>query len=71
MGRNSIYILCGIALVVIVAVFLLSLPDTRNGPERVGDAIEALPKGVDKAGDQLKDRNPVGKAGDAGEKKVN
>jgi len=70
MGRNGIYILCGIALVVIVAIFLLNLPDNRSGPERVGDAVEALPQGVDKAGDQLKDRNPVEKAGDAIEKKT-
>ncbi len=71
MGRNGIFILCGIALVVIVAIFLLNVPDNRSGPERVGDAVEALPNGVDKAGDQLKDRNPVEKAGDAIEKKTN
>jgi hypothetical protein len=65
MGKNGIYILCGVALVVIAAIFLLNLPDNRSGTERVGDAVEALPQGVDKAGDQLKDRNPVEKAGDA------
>jgi hypothetical protein len=65
MNSKGIYILCGVALVVIVAVFLLNMPDRRNGVERVGDAVEALPNGVDKAGDQLKDRNPVEKAGDA------
>ena len=70
MGKNGIYILCGIALVVIVAIFLLNLPDNRSGTERVGDAVEALPNGVDKAGDQLKDRNPVEKAGDAISKKT-
>lgn len=70
MGKNGIYILCGIALVVIVAIFLLNLPDNRSGTERVGDAVQALPNGVDKAGDQLKDRNPVEKAGDAISKKT-
>jgi hypothetical protein len=65
MNSKGIYILCGAALVVIVAVFLLNMPDRRSGTERVGDAVEALPNGVDKAGDQLKDRNPVEKAGDA------
>jgi len=70
MGNRGIYILCGIALLVIVAVFLLNMPDNRSGPERLGDAVEALPGGVDKAGDQLKDRNPVEKAGDALSKKA-
>lgn len=70
MGKNGIYILCGVALVVIAAIFLLNLPDNRSGTERVGDAVEALPQGVDKAGDQLKDRNPVDKAGDAIGKKT-
>ena len=71
MGKNGIYILCGAALLAIVAIFLLNMPDKRSGPERVGDAVEALPQGVDKAGDQLEDRNPVEKAGDAIEKKTN
>lgn len=71
MGKNGIYILCGLALVVIIAVFLLNLPDNRSGPQRVSDAVEALPKGVDKTDDQLKDRNPVEKAGDAIDKKTN
>lgn len=65
MNNRAIYIVCGIALVVILAAFLLNMPDKRSGPERVGDAVTALPQGVDKAGDQLKDRNPVEKAGDA------
>ena len=65
MNNRVIYIICGIVLVVIAAVFLLNLPDNRSGPERVGDAVEALPGGLDKAGDQLEDRNPVEKAGDA------
>ncbi len=71
MGKNGIYILCGVALLAIVVIFLFNMPDKRSGPERVGDAVEALPQGVDKAGDQLKDRNPVEKAGDAIEKKTN
>ena len=65
MNNRAIYIICGVVLLVIVAVFLLNMPDNRSGGERIGDAVEALPGGVDKAGDQLKDRNPVEKAGDA------
>ncbi len=71
MGKNGIYILSGVAILVIIAVFVLNMPDNRSGPQRIGDAVETLPKGVDKAGDQLKDRNPVEKAGDAIDKKTN
>ena len=70
MGKNGLYILVGAAILVIAVIFLLNLPDNRSGSQRVGDAVEALPNGVDKAGDQLKDRNPVEKAGDAIDKKT-
>ena len=70
MGKNGIYILVGAAILVIAIIFLLNLPDNRSSTERVGDAVEALPNGVDKAGDQLKDRNPVEKAGDAIDRKT-
>ncbi|HTN40619.1 MAG TPA: hypothetical protein VLZ84_05670 [Asticcacaulis sp.] len=70
MGKNGLYILVGAAILVIAVIFLLNLPDNRSGSQRVGDAVEALPTGVDKAGDQLKDRNPVEKAGDAIDKKT-
>lgn len=58
----------GVALVVILAVMaygVLTMPDSRSGAERVGDAISELPNGVDKAARQLEDRTPGEKLGDA------
>ncbi|ESQ85765.1 hypothetical protein AEAC466_00910 [Asticcacaulis sp. AC466] len=70
MNSKAIYLLVGAAIVVILAVFVLNIPDRRSGTERVGDAIQTLPEGPKKAADQLGDRNPVEKAGDAIEKKT-
>lgn len=54
-----------LAVVVIVgAFFLLTMPDRRTPTEKLGDAIHELPKGIDKAGDQLKDRTPAQQLGD-------
>jgi hypothetical protein len=58
-------------LVVVIAVLGLAYsvmtgPDQRTASEKVGDAIHELPKGLDKATDELKDdRSPGQKLGDA------
>lgn len=60
--------IAGIVLIVVLliaAYMFLAAPDKRNGFERAGDAISELPNGPDAAADQLKDRNPAQKAGDA------
>lgn len=59
-GTNSILILIGaavIALLAVGAVFLMQ--DNRSGSERLGDAVEALPQGVDKAANELGDQPPA------------
>ncbi|MDV6331600.1 hypothetical protein [Asticcacaulis sp. 201] len=71
MNSKAIYLLAAAAIIIILAVVVLNVPDRRSGTERVGDAIETLPQGPKKAADQLGDRNPVEKAGDAIEKKTN
>lgn len=43
----------------------LTMPDRRTAGEKVGDAVDALPEGVDKAARQLEDRTPGEKLGDA------
>lgn len=63
-GRTAL----GVIVLVIVGVLIyavLTMPDRRNGAERVGDAIHELPNGVDKAARQLEDRTPGEKLGDA------
>jgi len=60
--------LTGIVIVVILAVVaygVLTMRDQRSTGEKVGDAIDALPHGVDKAARQLEDRTPGQKLGDA------
>jgi hypothetical protein len=59
-------------LVVVVIIVLgivtwgaLTMPDQRSGGQKIGDAVDALPQGVDKAARQLEDRTPGEKLGDA------
>lgn len=57
-----------VALVVLVAVAayaILTMPDRRTAGDKIGDAIDALPQGVDKAARQLEDRTPGERLGDA------
>jgi hypothetical protein len=49
----------------IVAWQVLTMPDQRTAGEKIGDAVDALPDGVDKAARQLEDRTPGEKLGDA------
>jgi hypothetical protein len=57
-----------IGLVVILAVigfYVLNAPDRRSAGDKIGDAINELPNGVDKAARQLEDRTPGDKLNDA------
>ena len=54
------------AIAIIAAVFFFSTKsDNRNAFQRIGDAVHELPEGGDQAADQLKDRSPAQKVGDA------
>jgi len=54
-----------IAAVIFLAYGVLTMPDQRSTPDKIGDAVHELPNGVDKAGRQLEDRTPGQKIGDA------
>jgi hypothetical protein len=54
-----------IAVLGVLAWGALTLPDQRSTGEKVGDAIDALPQGVDKAARELEDRTPGERLGDA------
>jgi len=57
-----------VALAIAVAVggyFILNAPDQRSPGDKIGDAINELPNGVDKAVRELEDRTPGEKLGDA------
>jgi hypothetical protein len=53
------------AAILITGYFVLNRPDQRDPLQKVGDAINALPHGVDKAARQLNDRTPGDKINDA------
>ena len=54
-----------IIAVAIIAWGILTMPDQRTTGEKIGDAVDALPQGVDKAAQQLEDRTPGERVGDA------
>lgn len=60
----------GLLIVVLVIAALLlayggfTMVEPRTLPEKLSDAYDELPKGVDKAARQLEDRTPVQKLGD-------
>ncbi len=45
----------------------MTKPDPRNTSEKLADAVEELPNGIDKAARQMEDRTPAEKLGDAAE----
>lgn len=49
----------------IVGYYVLNAPDRRSAGDKIGDAINELPNGTDKASRQLKDRTPGDKLRDA------
>ena len=74
-ANNGLLVVLVVAIIAIVAVAVIYLmQDNRSSSERVGDAIEAVPQGLDKAANQLGDQPPAKNVernlGDA-EKKVN
>lgn len=54
-----------VVIIAFAAFAFLTAPDQRTTGEKVGDAIDALPDGIDKAARQLEDRTPGEKLGDA------
>jgi hypothetical protein len=54
-----------IAVFGIILYSILNAPDRRSDGEKIGDAINELPNGVDKAARQLEDRTPADKLHDA------
>jgi hypothetical protein len=66
-GSNKIGLVSGgfILVAVIAVLAFFTLPDRRTPGEKVGDAITALPHGVDRAAGELGDKTPAEKAADA------
>lgn len=58
-GNNMLIILAVILIAIAAVGSVFLMQDNRSGSERVGDAVQALPNGVDKAADELGDQAPA------------
>lgn len=67
MNNTQKYLLTALVVIVLAGVAwgALTMPDHRSTGQRIGDAVDALPQGVDKAGRELQDRTPGARLGDA------
>lgn len=64
MNKNLIIASLVGLLIAVAAVVFMNMPDNRSAGERIGDAVDTLPQGVDAAADQLEDRTPAERLGD-------
>jgi short subunit fatty acids transporter len=62
---KTLLIIAAVVIVAIIGYGILYAPDRRTDAQKIGDAINELPKGVDKATRQLEDRTPADKLEDA------
>jgi hypothetical protein len=62
---KTISILLIITLLAVTGYWALNRQDQRTTGERMGDAVDAISDGVDKASRQLENRTPAEKLGDA------
>ncbi len=53
------------AITLAVGYNILTAPDRRDAGQKISDAIDELPNGIEKASRQLEDRTPGEKIGDA------
>ncbi len=54
-----------VIIIILVAYYVLNAPDQRSPAQKMSDAVNELPKGVDKAARQLENRTPADKLEDA------
>jgi len=65
MNSKTLATIVILAVVVTILYSFLTMRDHRTAGERVSDAVDAIPQGVDKAARQLESRTPGEKLGDA------
>lgn len=65
-SQGKFLLIAGLVLAIgIAGYYVLNAPDKRNGVQKLGDAIQELPNGPEKAARELEDRTPADKLGDA------
>ncbi len=62
---KTILVFLIVIAIALVGYRALTMPDKRTTNEKIGDAVDAIGDGVDKAGRQLENRTPGEKIGDA------
>ena len=66
MQQSKILIIGAFIVVIgIVSFYVLNAPDQRSPGDKISDAVNELPNGVDKAARQLESRTPGEKLDDA------
>lgn len=68
MTRSTSNVIVGLLVLLLLGLLawtFLTTPDQRSTGQKIGDAFDALPQGVDKASRQLEDRTPGEKLGDS------
>lgn len=63
-SSNRVIVVLGVALVAVAGYAFFNLRDNRTGAEHVGDAVSALPNGINKAARELENRTPAERVGD-------
>jgi len=65
-SEGKFLLLAGLAIIIVfISYSVLTAPDRRDAGQKISDAINELPNGVDKASRQLQDRTPGDKLNDA------
>ena len=64
--QGKFLLMAGLAIFIgVIGYSILTAPDRRGAGEKLADAIDELPNGLDKASRQLEDRTPGEKLSDA------
>ena len=58
-SQNNLLLIITFAIIAVAIAGIYMMQDHRSSSERVGDAIEAVPEGLDKAANQLGDQPPA------------
>jgi hypothetical protein len=61
---RNVVIALAVLGVVLIAYFVLTMPDQRSTSQKISDAAHALDQGPGKAAQQLEDRTPGQRLGD-------
>ena len=64
-SNGSMLIFAAVLVLGALSYYVLTTPDRRSAGQKIGDAVDALPDGMNKASRELENRTPAEKLGDA------